>query len=130
MKTMAAMSFLSSSILRLNPSNRSLSKRYKPLSHFTTKASFLIPFHNHNFSRNDLSNHPKGKHTAVSSAATNRMAAASVAEESRVPPAVPLPTPPLTKASLDPSSLSLSLHTQTHVSCIVKYRCVWTLIIY
>ncbi|XP_058206568.1 omega-amidase, chloroplastic [Rhododendron vialii] len=98
MKTMAAISFLSSSILRLNSSNRSLSKRYKPISRFTTKTSFLIPFHNHNFSHNNLNNHPKGKHTAVSSATTNTMAAASVAaEESRVPPAVPLPTPPLTK---------------------------------
>ncbi|KAI8565368.1 hypothetical protein RHMOL_Rhmol03G0253600 [Rhododendron molle] len=36
------------------------------------------------FSRNNLSNHPKGKHTAVSSATTKAMAAASVAEESRL----------------------------------------------
>lgn len=103
MKTMSAISFFLSSSSIINSSNRILSKRHYPLSHFTNKSSFhksslLIPSLNDKLCYNNPNKGPKWKHTLTSS--TNTMAASSKAEDSRVPPALPLPTPPLTKFTI------------------------------
>ena len=112
-KTTAAIGFFSSSTLE-SATPRLIKYSLSLSSHTLLTPSFPLP--KCNFSNNSPNIAKKPKRTTVTSATTT-MTASFKPEEARVPPVVPLPTPPLTKVSLNSLSLSLSLHihTRTHI---------------
>lgn len=93
MKMKGAISFRSCTAL--NSANLSIYKHYPNNSQLYTKSSFqslaLPNLHNNNFSVR------KAKHTLVSTTTTTMMSTSFNPDQARVPPILPLPSPPLTK---------------------------------
>ncbi|CAL5401574.1 unnamed protein product [Camellia sinensis] len=93
MKMKGAISFRSCTAL--NSANLSIYKHYPNNSQLYTKSSFpslaLPNLHNNNFSIR------KAKHTLVSTTTTTMMSTSFNPDQARVPPILPLPSPPLTK---------------------------------
>lgn len=117
MKMKGAISFRSCTAQ--NSANLSIYKHYPNHSQLYTKSSFplspppslaLPNFHNNNFSIR------KAKHTLASTTTTTMMSNSFNPDQARVPPILPLPTPPLTKFKIALCQLLVTTNKERNIA--------------